>query len=255
MKRFITLLVAAALLFAAAVPAAAVSISDSAEVMSAKLPDDYLVITSANLQKRAEILAHWGHSVDSFKRMMNEKNIFVYAMDKGSRNQFQLKSWVTDAATAIGDLAIVSEEALGQSMAAIAGEIGEGALLDSRVVYADKQPFFKFTVDVGDFCYVQYLTVCDSRFYALVYYNDTAELTPEQAALADEVFATVEVDSAYSSGLFSSSNVFTVILLGSVMLAAAAGIVWVIATFIQDIRRRRAEPDEYIPDHIEMRRK
>ena len=97
--------------------------------------------------------------------------------------------------------------------------------------------------------------MCDSRFYALVYYNDTAELTPEQAALADEVFATVEVDSAYSSGLFSSSNVFTVILLGSVMLAAAAGIVWVIATFIQDIRRRRAEPDEYIPDHIEMRRK
>lgn len=255
MKRIITLLVAAALLFVAAVPASAVSVSDSYDVMSAELPDEYLVITPDNLQKRSEILEHWGHSVDSFKRMMNEKNIFVYAVDKGSSNQFQLKSWATDAATAIGDLAIVSDDALAQSMQAIAAEITEGTLLESKVVYADKQPFFKFTVSVEDFCYVQYLTVCDSRFYALVYYNDSASLTVEQSALADEIFGTVQIDSAYSTGLFSSSNIFTMVLLGVVMLAAAAGIVWVIITFVQDIRRRRNEPDEYIPDHIEMRRK
>ena len=77
----------------------------------------------------------------------------------------------------------------------------------------------------------------------------------EQVALADKIFGTVQIDSAYSSGLFSSSNIFTMILLGIVMLAAAAGIVWVIASFAQDILRQRNEPDEYIPDHIKMRRK
>lgn len=255
MKRVITLLVAAVLLFAAAVPVSAATVGDAEAVMTAELPDDYLVITSANLNKKAEILALWGHSVDSFRRMMNEKNIFAYAIDKGSHNQFQLKSWTTDAATVIGDLSIVSEDALQQSMQAIAGEIGEGTLLDSRVVYAEKQPFFRFTVSVEGFCYVQYLTVCDGRFYALVYYNDTAELTAQQAAVADGVFSTVQVESAYSSGLFSSSNIFTIILLGIVMVAAAVGIIWVVVSFVQDIIRRRNEPDEYIPDHIEMRRK
>lgn len=239
------------------IPAAALEYTDNSGVMTVTLPDEYLILTEKNLSHNTDALKSWGHSVDSFKRLMNDKNIFLYAVDGKGDNQFQLKCWDSDVAATIGDLSSLGGDGLTDAMAAIGEGIaeGEGNLLESSVVSQSGQPFFRFTVNVGSFCYVQYLTVCGGKFYSMVYYNSTAELTDAQRQTAESVFTTVKVSGGSSTGLFNSNNIATVILLGVGILAAVCGIVWVIMTIVSDIRRRRSEPDEIVPDRIEMRRK
>jgi hypothetical protein len=250
----ITVLTAAAF----ALPVSAVSVKMSDEGFSVEVPDEYTVLTASNLSKNKDFLTGLGHTSESFRRSMDEADIVMYAATADNRRQMQVKIWTSDFSELTGDLSQLSGEAAEQALASIGGDIGgSGQLLDSQQIIRGEMRFFRFTVRVDGglpFCYIQYLTVLNGKFYSLVYYNAESSLTAEQQSEAEAAFNSFTVQKQRSVGIVDGNTLLQIVIGGIVIAAAAALAVYLIVSLYRDIKNRGSEPD-IIPERIKMKRK
>ena len=91
-----------------------------------------------------------------------------------------------------------------------------------------------------DFSYLQYVTILDGRYYALVYYNFGGELTDAQRSEAEAIFSSLSITQKNTVSIGGGN------LLGTVLLWAAIGILAIFSvvlavSLIRDFRIRRME--------------
>lgn len=265
MKRLAALLLALLLAVALIAPAAALTDDEVAALFSFDPGEGYTTLDRTNLRRNSEFLERLGYTVSTFKKAMEEGDVYLYAASADNDRQAQVKSWGVEDGIAqkIVDLSYLPEEELSLARDELGKQAaGSGELLESETVERDGQVFFRFRVrsDVSlesdasaiGYCFEEYLTVANSRFCALLYYNAARDFSAADEAESARLFAafTVKPTPEATDWRGLALRIFAALLL----LAAAVAAVFILSSFVRDIRLRRERPDS-IPDRIKMRRK
>lgn len=239
--------------------------TDESKGFSLDIPDEYVVIDENSVKENAEFISKLGSSAENFKKAMQEGNIVLYAATEDNQNQLQVKIFDSDTAKKIGELSGLSEDNFLTAAEEIAKlVVADGELLNAESIINNNTRFVHYTVraaaglesdtDQIGYCFDEYLTVVNGKFYALIYYNSSADFSDADASLSKSVFDSFYVESAANSkGLTPFEWVLRIlipILIASAILLGA----WIVYSFISDFRYKQNQP-ESIPDHIKMRRK
>lgn len=228
--------------------------------VSVAFPEEYTVLTEDTLRENREFLEHIGHTTESFRKKMEEGGILFYAATQDNRRQLQLKTWTSDFSETAQDFTRLSEDALASARDTLLRQLDEPGqtIMNTAQITAGSLIYLRITAQVTggdrDFCYIQYLTLANGRFYALVYYNDEPELSAAQQQEAESVFSTLSVQKKKSGGTFAGGTVAQSILIVAVIIVAGVVAGMITVSFVREIRSRRMEPEQ-IPDRIKMRRK
>lgn len=233
-----------------------VTYSDNDNGYSVRLPQGYTVIDRYNLSDNKDFIEKIGYSVPSFRNKMNQSDIYMYAADEENRHQVQLRIWESDFSEEVGLLSALSDDQLKTALDTMSASLGDSVfLLGSRVYKKGELAFLVYDVKAGDsFCYREYLTVVNSDCYALIYYNSSDTFDDAESKQADIILDSLSVSVNIKGDKWSKYGLTLRIFSTVVIVAAAAGAVYIIYTFIRDFRRRKNAP-ESIPDHIQMKYK
>lgn len=260
MKRIISLV--AALIIAvtfSVLPAIAkdTAYKDEEYGFSVNLPDDYTVINRTNLSSNSKFIERLGYSVKSFRLRMEEAGIVMYAADKDNRHQVQVKVWESDLSKEVQNLSSANDEQLSELLYLMSEQLqlDDGRLIESRVVKMSEQKFLSYRIQVADaFCLVQNVTVVGGKCYALVYYNSSPQMDEAEEKAQQALLTSFKVKKTAKAGDGGGYYLALRIICAAVAIVAVVVAVFLISSFVRDIRRRKEQP-EIIPDKIKMRRK
>ncbi len=236
------------LLFCWTLSASAAGVTADGGNVRLTLPDKYTAVenTAASISEHASFIGTLGHSTDSFSSYLKEAGILLFAATADNTSQIQVKSWTTDFSEKLGNLALFSddEESLNKAAESLVTESeGEQVKGISRVAKSDGTLSLRIEKLVSaerDFSYLQYVTILDGRYYALVYYNFGGELTDAQRSEAEAIFSSLSITQKNTVSIGGGN------LLGTVLLWAAIGILAIFSvvlavSLIRDFRIRRME--------------
>lgn len=258
-RRIATMAVTLVMLLSFTAFAASSNYNDKANKFSVTLPGEYIILNQDNLSEddNAEFIKRIGYSVKTFGRKMNDSGIVMYAATDDNRRQVQVKKWQSDFSNEIGSLTTLSDDQKNTAMKTIGEQLVSNGdtLISAQTVKNGDNPFFKYTVQVGDsFCYVQYITVVDSGCVSMVYYNSEAQISDEQEKECETIFKTFSITAEKGGSIWGGYGLAVKILSAVLLAAAVVVIVFIIGTFVRDIRNGRNKQD-VIPDKIKMKRK
>ena len=224
---------------------------------SVEMPVGFTVIDRSSLSKHKTFIEKIGYSVKSFLSKMEEADMVLYAADSDNSHQAQVKVWKSDFSSEVGDLSALSADRLNTALEAMAKSVGGdgGTLIQSQTVQAGGTVFLCYTVRVEQaFCYSEYITVADGKCYALIYYNSSPEFSDAEIGQRDGILSSFKITAAQSGSIWGGYSLSVRIFSAVILLAATVFAVWIISSFIRDIRARRNAP-ETIPDRIKMKHK
>lgn len=265
MKRFLSLLLTLLLTAALAIPSAALTDDEVMEQFSLTVSDPYTVLDRSNLSRNEAFLERLGYTVSTFRRAMEEGDIYLYAATEDNDRQVQVKSWGDREGIAqkLVDLSYLGDEEQKTALAEMGQQAaGSGELLESEILTRDGQVFFRYRVltDVSlesdteqiEYGFDEYLTVANGRFFALLYYNAQTSFTEAQEAESRALFDgfSVAPTEVRKNGFSLPLRIFSAVA----VLAAAVVAVFLLSTLFRDFRLRREKPDT-IPDRGKHSRK
>lgn len=224
---------------------------------SISLPQDYTVINRTNLSSNKDFIKRLGYSVKSFRLRMEESGILLYAADKDNQHQIQLKSWESDFSKEVGSLSSASGQQLSEMLYIMSEqlELEGGRLIDSRVTDVGGKKYLTYTVKVEDaFCFVQNVTVENGKCFSLIYYNSSAELSQSEQESQQAILKSLNIKKTATKSEGSGYFLVIRIICAAVAIVAIVVAVFLISSFVRDIKHRKEQP-EIIPDRIKMRRK
>ena len=256
----------AALVMSLTLCVSAASYSDADSTFTVEIGSDYTVLRRDNLSKNKDFIEHLGSSVENFGKQMDQSGIKLYAATEDNSRQIQLRVWQSDFSKDIGSLSKLSDEQLAIVREKLpAAVIADGELKGTDEITASGAQWFCCTVKVDGtaqaadgealgYCMREYITVSGGKFYALIYYNSSDELSAAELKEAGDVFASLKLKSEGSSRASGGYILLMRIVAAVLIVVAAVVAVFIISTFVRDIRLKKDSP-EVIPEHIKMHRK
>ena len=258
----------AAALFAACLTAFLLPLSAAAQTaslpdakISLELSDAYTVLTKDNLKKQVEFLDRLGHTPTSFSQHMKDRHILLVAATEDNTRQVQVKSYETDFSKKIGELSRLDSDSLAQATETLLAQNAGDELLTYGPVTKGDLVFLKSVNRVGkisdkqtDFCYIQFSTIRNGKYYALVYYNASGELTESQADEAASILSSLTLPKKKGESLLVGSNeIIQIVIVGVLLVAAFVILIVLIVSFIKDVRARKREDEQTV--HIRIKRR
>ena len=225
---------------------------------SVALPEDYTVIDRDNLSKNKDFIEDLGYTANSFSTKLEQANIVMYAATADNSHQVNVKRWQSDFSQEIDSLAKLKEEPRQTALDTMAKSITDKSnnqLLDASVEKVGDAVYLRYVVRAdGKFCYTEYITVVNKYCYSLVYYNSSAEFTEAELSERDKIIESFKIDNESTTDFLGINIVVIRIISAVAVIAAVIFAVYIISSFVRDIRNRRNSP-EVIPDHIKMKHK
>lgn len=225
-------------LFTVAVTASPLNIKE--HKLSIQFPDEYTVITPDTLRKHSEFIEHLHHSVNSFKQHMQNSNMIAFAATQRNDRQFQIKTWQTDFSKEIVTLKNLDTDSAYNAISALISEIPEESLKGWNFIDVNSQPFYEIRVEADGFCFLQYVTIQNGNYYAVVYYNNLSnQLDSNSVDEARSVVNTLVIEQ--NKPLFDildGNTVIQIIITAIIIIAAAVAVVLIIISFIRDLLRK-----------------
>lgn len=258
LRRTTALLAACMLACLAPLTVSAQTVSLPGEKVSLELDDGYTVLTPDNLKKEKEFLERLGHSTDSFKNYMKERDMLMVAANGDNTRQVQVKAFSTSFSEKVGDLSSLDGDSLEQAAdSLLLQNAGDEVLSWGKVTRGDLtflQSTCRVTDKQAEFCYIQYTTIRGGKYYALVYYNFGGELTESQTQEAAAIFRTLRLPEKKGGSLLAGGNLIVLMVIVGVLIAAAlAVVVLLIVSFVKDVKARRREEEQTV--HIRIKRR
>lgn len=222
--------------------------------LTIQFPDEYTVITPGTLRKHSEFIEHLQHSVNSFRQHMQNSNMIVFAATRRNDRQFQIKTWQTDFSKEIVTLKNLDTDSAYDAISTLLTDMPEEALKGWNYIDVNNQPFYEIRVEAENFCFLQYVTIQNGSYYAVVYYNnlsnqlDSASVNEARAVVNT---LTIEPDKPLFD-ILDGNTVIQIIITATIIIAAAAVVVLIIITFIKDLLKK-SERDAV--DNIKIKRR
>ncbi|MCI8361309.1 MAG: hypothetical protein HFE86_08255 [Clostridiales bacterium] len=252
------LLTACLLFLLLPVSLSAKTVSLAGDKIGLELDDAYTVLTADNLKKEKEFLEKLGHSPQSFKTYMAERDMLMVAASADNTKQVQVKALSTSFSEKVEDLSNLDSDSFEQAAnALLLQNAGDQLLSWSKVTRGDLtflQSTFQVTDKQAAFCYIQYTTIRDGKYYALVYYNFGGEITESQAQEAAAIFQTLRLPEKKRGSVLAGGNLILLMVIVGVLIAAALTVITLlVVSFVKDVQARRREEEQTV--HIRIKRR
>lgn len=223
---------------------------------SISYPDGYTVITADDADNHEEFIELLGFGVNSFKKYLNDKHIVSFAANQNNSRQFRLVVRETDFTKQLVSIAGATNE----DLAVIAKELLPGGY--SYVYRVGGNVYYEIDSvaegDNGEYCTLQFITVRNGKYYALIYNGSRANITTEERRLVEDTVNTLKIpDEGGVVAAASSVGVKRIFYLVIVSLVIIAGVVCIILntySLVKDIRNRKKR-DDYSDIVIKRRHK
>lgn len=232
-------------------------VEDGAHSLSLNLPENYVLLNNDTAEDNAELIESLGYSLSSFKNYLKptqngEIQTLFLGVEPSTKAQITAKSWSTDFSKKIGNLALLDDEALSKT----AKELITTKGASYKAVSANGMKLIEVRSNGkdsgGDFCSVQYITICNSNFYSLNF-TFAGKVDNQKVELAWNTLATWQIKTDINSGAWDVSSIFIVILIGLAILAAAVVAGIIIYSIVKDLKKSRTDPNE-TGEYIERRK-
>ena len=232
-------------------------VKDDAHSLSLTLPENYLLLNTETAEDNIELIESLGYSLSSFKAYLKstgngEMQTLFLGIDPSSKAQITVKSWSTDFSEKIGNLALLDDEALSKTAKELVSTTGASY----KSVSANGMKLIEVRSNGkdsgGDFCSVQYITICNNNFYSLNF-TFTGNIDDQKVNVAWDTLATFNIKTDLGNGAWDVGSVLIVVLLSLAILGAVVISIVIIYTIIRDIKKRNTDPNETV-DFIERRK-
>lgn len=230
---------------------------DSANSLSVTLPENYLLLNADTAEENVELIESLGYSLASFKTYLkpNEngaiQTLFL-GVEPSSKAQIAVKCWSSDFSKKIGNFVSLNEEALSQTAKQLVTVKGASY----KTVSANGMTLIEIRLNGedsgGKFCSIQYLTVCNGKFYSLNF-SFSGAVNNQKAALAWDTLATFKIKNKVGKGVWDAGSIFIIILLSLAIIGAVIMAIILVYSIVRDIKKRRTDPNEN-DNFIERRR-
>lgn len=230
---------------------------DDTHSLSLTLPENYLLLNTETAEDNVELIESLGYSLSSFKSYLKsnengEMQTLFLGVDPSSKAQITVKSWSTDFSKKIGNLALLDDEALSKTAKELVSTNGASY----KSVSANQMKLIEVRSNDkdsgGNFCSVQYITICNSNFYSLNF-TFTGNIDDQKVNVAWETLATFKIKTDLEKDAWDFGSVLIVVLLSLAILAAVVIAIVIIYTIIRDVKNRKTDPNEAV-DFIERRK-
>lgn len=261
MKRFIAMIAVLCLICSLSLPAAALSIEHSEGKVALTLPDEFTAMTdsSSDLNKNSEFINTLGHSVTSFSLYMQDADMLIFAATADNQRQVQLKCNETEFSRQIEELSYLEDDQNSLDTAVekliTVGE-NETQIALSRIRTDDGRIFIKNEKLINtaqSYSCMQYVTVTDGKYYALVYYNFGGEFTDAQRSEMESIFASLTLPGGSKTLIDDNTKTNVMIIIVSVLaVAAAVFVVILLISLIAELIRRKLNANA---DDVKIKRR
>ena len=236
-------------------------LAKSAEVpehgLSIDLPDDYTLLNDETAEDNLYLIESLGYTVESFKNYLKSSDVnaaetLFLAINSNTKSQISLKTWSTEFSKKIEDFSHLDEDSLLKTAkeliltdnASYKSVLANGMnLLEVRLNDKDSG---------GDFCSVQYITVCNSNFYSLTF-TFSGIIDEHKVQSAWDTLITLKINTEKEKAVWDVNSVLNMVLSCAVIIIAIFVAVIIIISIVKDIKKRRT--DEYETSDYIARRK
>lgn len=225
--------------------------------LSLTLPDGYLLLDSETAEDNLELIEGLGYSLSSFLNYLKPTNentpqpLFL-GVEPNTKAQISVKYWSTDFSKKIEDFSLLDDEALSKT----AKELIQTKGSTYKTVSANGMKLIEVRSNTkdsgGNFCSVQYVTVCNKGFYSLNF-TFAGNLSDEKVQSAWDTLTTFKIETDINKGVWDVGSILIIVLLGAGVIAAVVLAVVIIISIIKDIKNRRTDAAEN-SEYIERRR-
>lgn len=219
-------------------------------------PEGYTVITAENAHNQEEYIEKLGYGVNSFKNYLESKNIVSFAGNENNSRQLRLVVKSTEftqqlrsiAGATDEELQIIAKELLPEGYSYIYRLGGNVYYEIDRTVESEE----------GSYSTIQFITVKNGSYYALIYYGSSSGLTDEERKVAEDTLRSLKIpDEGGVMAVASSGGAKRIVYIVIVSLVILAGVVLIIlhgVALIRDIKNRKKRSD-YSDLFIKRRKK
>ena len=225
--------------------------------LSLTLPDGYLLLNSETAEDNQDLIESLGYSLSSFKSYLNktkpdQPHTLFIGVNPSTKAQVSVKVWTTDFSKRIGDLAFLNDD----SLAKTAKELVTTKGASYKTVSSGGMKLIEIRSNTkdsgGDFCLVQYVTVCNNNFYS-VSFSFSGSLDDGKVATAWSALESFEIKNQLKASGWDVGSVLIIIFLCLAVLGAVFVAVLTVISIVKDIKKRRADEAEFF-DFIERRK-
>lgn len=247
MKRFFGIFFAVFLIFSLCIPASAAEQGENVEI---DVPENFTVINSSNAAEHKEFLESINFTVKNFKVFLTDNSILLYATNK-SGGELTIKKYASEFSKTIDDLYFMEDSDIRKVFDKYFADISYSTVK----VEKSKNAFVKFEYDNsdkgGEFYGVQLLTVKNGEIYSINFTDsDKNKLDDSTVNL---LITSFNYKGKTSLEAVKPDTVITVIILGVAVIAFFCIAVYIIITFVTDIKERRDQND--VAPYVKIKRR
>ncbi len=223
----------------------AVTIED--EKLDIEIPENYTVITDDNIDSNLEFLQEINFNKINFKEYISKNKIILFARDNDTNSEIVVKR-ETGVLSEDFSLELLSDESLAEIAPSLTGgkscvkvSIGDNVFLKTEFSGSDKG---------GAFSGEQYITVKQGDLWAIEFTGVGSEETDNIIKSVVFGYASGNNNSDKAAGI---NNVVTIILIIAAIVFAVVIAIYIIVTFVIDIRARRNTSD--VAPYVKIKRR
>ncbi len=221
------------------------STKTSGTEVSIQYPEGYTVITADNVESHEEYIEKLGFGTNSFAKYLESKHIVSFAGNENNSRQLRLVVKATEFTEQLGSIAgatdkeleVIAKELLPDGYSYIY-RLGGNVYYELDRLVQDEN---------GRHYAIQFITVKNGKYYALIYSGSSETISNEERELAESTLKTLKIpDEGGVMAAASSGGVKRIVYIVIVSLVIFAGVVCIIlhgVALIRDIRNRKKRSD------------
>ncbi len=235
------LLVSLLIIILISVNASALSIEEHS--LEFDVSEEYTMLTANNLKKNEDFIKSLGHSVSSMQTFFKDNSVLIFAANSDNSKQIKLTYNKTDFSTQIGSLKNLNDNDFYGVFEQILGKDAKGQLYitNNMKMYCVAS---KSSDSGGNYCTIQFFTIINGNIYNLSYSESSADVYAVYDNAQDIVLNLNITDKALSVTAEDVDNDVIMALVGILILAALAIAVYVIVTFVKDIKNKQTTDED-----------
>jgi len=231
------------------------STKNTAEV-SITYPEGYTVITPDTVDSNEDYIELLGFGTNSFKNYLEDKSIVSFAANRNNSRQLRLVVKETEFTKQLGSIS----EALDSELKIIGDKLLKGGY--SYIHRTGGNVFYEIDSvaegEDGEYCTLQFITVKNGKYYALIYNGSRAGITTAERRLVEDTLKTLKIpDEGGAIAAVGSAGTKRMVYIVIVSLVIIAGLVCIVLNgylLIKDVRKRKKK-DDYSDIVIKRRNK
>lgn len=218
------------------------------------LPDEFIVLTEENIKENSDAIKSLGFTNETFKNYINSNHIALFASLKDKTCQITINVNKTEFTESTDNLNYFDDEYIGRILPELLGnKVATNEIKtinDTKYVVVEN----KSKDSVGDFSYIQYVTVKNQRLYTTTVSFSDVSITNENREYTEGLMKKLIISvPSEKITMKSVQNVTVYIVLILVIIALVLVVAYFIYTIVKDIIEKKNTSD--VAPYVKIKRR